>query len=253
MLKNKSNYISIGVIFIFFIIWQLLGTYGIVSTVLISSPEFVFNRLMEMLGDGSLVENLQFSISNLTIGLIISILSGIILGLVFHFSNFLYSFFKPMVFSLNSLPLISLLPLILLWFGFEDFAKILTIVVFCTPTIIINMYNGLKSVNKDLLLVSKAFRLNRIKHIWSILFFGALPYIFTGIKISIGKAIIGLVLSEMFGYGKGIGYLLFLYSSASDTTGLLLITFILLLINYVFIFLLNAIKLNILKKYDYNV
>src|SRR5678809_1694835 len=102
--------------------------------------------------------------------------------------------------SLYSIPSVALVPLIVLWAGFETTAKVIILFLFAFFPMVINTYQGVKAVDAKLLEVGRAFRCSE-RQLWAnIVLPGALPFIVTGIRLALGRGLIGMVLADPVSY-----------------------------------------------------
>jgi NitT/TauT family transport system permease protein len=109
---------------------------------------------------------------------------------------------------LYSIPSVALVPLIVLWAGFETTAKVIILFLFAFFPMVINTYQGVKAVDPKLLEVGRAFRCSE-RQLWRhIVLPGALPFIVTGIRLALGRGMIGMVLADLYTAISGIGYLI---------------------------------------------
>ena len=109
---------------------------------------------------------------------------------------------------LYSIPSVALVPLIVLWAGFETTAKIVILFMFAFFPMAINTYQGVRNVDPKLLEVGRAFRCSE-RQLWAnIVLPGALPFIVTGIRLALGRGMIGMVLADLYTAIFGIGYLI---------------------------------------------
>src|SRR5207237_1469831 len=109
---------------------------------------------------------------------------------------------------LYSIPSVALVPLIVLWAGYETTAKVIILFLFAFFPMVINTYQGVKSVDVKLLEVGRAFRCSE-RQLWTnIVLPGALPFIVTGIRLALGRGLIGMVLAARSTALSGIGYLI---------------------------------------------
>ena len=100
------------------------------------------------------------------------------------------------------------MPLIVLWAGYETTAKVIILFLFAFFPMVINTYQGVKSVDLKLLEVGRAFRCSE-RQLWTnIVLPGALPFIVTGIRLAVGRGMIGMVLADLYTAISGIGYLI---------------------------------------------
>jgi NitT/TauT family transport system permease protein len=109
---------------------------------------------------------------------------------------------------LYSIPSVALVPLIVLWAGFETSAKIIILFQFAYFPVVINTYQGVKNVDARLIEVGRAFRCSE-RQLWGhIVLPAALPFIVTGIRLAVGRGLIGMVLADLYTAISGIGYLI---------------------------------------------
>jgi ABC-type nitrate/sulfonate/bicarbonate transport system permease component len=140
------------------------------------------------------VNTLMAVFQGLSIALVFGVLVGIAMGRVTVFDRLL-SFY---VNGFYAMPMIALLPLLTIWFGYDESARIATIVFAGFFSIAINARDGARSVPPEFLEVGHAYRASR-RHIWfEITLFSSLPYLIAGIRLAAGRALVGAVLAELF-------------------------------------------------------
>jgi len=161
-----------------------------------------------MIGSGELWSYLEPSLVVLAIGLVLAAVIGIVLGLVLARFWVLDVAFGVYITFLYSLPSVALVPLIVLWAGFDTFAKVLILFLFAFFPMVINTYQGVKNVDRKLIEVGRAFRCTE-RQLWvNIVLPGALPFIVTGLRLAVGRGLIGMVLADLYTAISGIGYLI---------------------------------------------
>ncbi|TMJ41951.1 MAG: ABC transporter permease [Alphaproteobacteria bacterium] len=109
---------------------------------------------------------------------------------------------------LYSIPSVALVPLIVLWAGFDTTAKVIILFLFAFFPMAINTYQGVKSVDPKLLEVGRAFRCSEGQLWWNIVLPASLPFIVTGLRLALGRGLIGMVLADLYTAISGIGYLI---------------------------------------------
>jgi NitT/TauT family transport system permease protein len=144
----------------------------------------------------------------LLIGLTLAIIFGTLLGLALARFHILDVSVTVYITFLYSIPSVALVPLIVLWAGYETTAKVIILFLFAFFPMVINTYQGVKSVDLKLLEVGRAFRCSE-RQLWAnIVLPGALPFIVTGIRLALGRGLIGMVLADLYTAISGIGYLI---------------------------------------------
>lgn len=190
----------------FLALWQLVGQQ--IDPVLFTTPTAVVSAGLQMIASGELWSYLWPSLVVLIVGLAVSAVAGIALGLLLaRFWVFDVAFDMYITF-LYSIPTVALVPLIVLWAGFESTAKIVILFLFAFFPLVINTYQGVKSVDPRLLEVGRAFRCSELQLWANIVLPAALPFIVTGLRLAVGRGLIGMVLADLYTAISGIGYLI---------------------------------------------
>ncbi|EKE26413.1 MAG: hypothetical protein ACD_4C00300G0004 [uncultured bacterium (gcode 4)] len=249
MHKLKINKLNIVSILIFIAIWQLSIFLFPMWHSFLSSPLDIIEKWYSLVLDNSLFVNVFSSLKLFIISFSLSFIFWFLLALISFYSKFFYETIKPYVFILNSIPIVAFIPIFIIWFGFWDFSKIITIITITFPWIFIATYDWMNNINKDILHFARSFEIKWTGFVYNILFRWSVSHIFSGLKISVWKSIIGLVLSEMFWYWIWLGYLLNIYTMSNDITWIMLVILILLFFNFVIIFLINIIQKIFFKSY----
>ena len=179
-----------------------------VDPVLFTSPAKVAVAAVGMIGSGELWASLWPSLLVLLMGLSLAIVFGTLLGLTLARFHILDVGLTVYITFLYSIPSVALVPLIVLWAGYETTAKVIILFLFAFFPMVINTYQGVKAVDPKLLEVGRAFRCSE-RQLWSnIVLPGALPFIVTGIRLAVGRGMIGMVLADLYTAISGIGYLI---------------------------------------------
>ncbi len=187
-------------------LWQAAGAS--VDPVLFTTPAKVAVAAVDMLRTGELWNALWPSLLVLLMGLTLAIVFGTLLGLALARFRVLDVGVMVYITFLYSIPSVALVPLIVLWAGFETTAKVIILFLFAFFPMVINTYQGVKAVDPKLLEVGRAFRCSE-RQLWGhIVLPGALPFIVTGIRLALGRGMIGMVLADLYTAISGIGYLI---------------------------------------------
>ncbi len=188
------------------LVWQLGGQR--IDPVLFTTPGAVASAAVQMVASGELWSYLFPSLVVLFVGLLISAVAGISVGLLLARFWALDVALDMYITFLYSTPTVALVPLIVLWVGFEATAKIVILFLFAFFPLVINTYQGVKNVDPRLLEVGRAFRCSE-RQLWTnIVLPAALPFIVTGLRLAVGRGLIGMVLADLYTAISGIGYLI---------------------------------------------
>jgi NitT/TauT family transport system permease protein len=188
------------------VLWQIAGNS--VDPVLFTTPTKVAVAAWDMVLSGELWTYLWPSLIVLIIGLSLAIVFGTMIGLVLARYHILDIGVMVYITFLYSIPSVALVPLIVLWAGYETTAKVIILFIFAFFPMVINTYQGVKAVDPKLLEVGRAFRCSE-RQLWgNIVLPAALPFIVTGIRLAVGRGMIGMVLADLYTAISGIGYLI---------------------------------------------
>lgn len=186
--------------------WEYFGA-GI-NPALFTTPNAIARAGLTMIASGELWTYLWPSLVVLLVGLILAAIAGIAIGLLLARYWVLDVAFGVYITFLYSIPTVALVPLIVLWTGYEMTAKIVILFLFAFFPMAINTYQGVKNVDARLLEVGRAFRCNEWQLWANIVIPGALPFIITGLRLAVGRGLIGMVLADLYTAVSGIGYLI---------------------------------------------
>jgi NitT/TauT family transport system permease protein len=187
-------------------IWEVFG--GMIDPVLFTTPIAIAKAAVVMVGSGELWTYLWPSLVVLGIGLTLAAIFGIAIGLLLARFWVLDVALGVYITFLYSIPSVALVPLIVLWAGFETTAKVIILFLFAFFPMAINTYQGVRNVDPKLLEVGRAFRCLE-RQLWgNIVLPAALPFIVTGLRLAVGRGLIGMVLADLYTAISGIGYLI---------------------------------------------
>jgi sulfonate transport system permease protein len=191
---------------VFLLLWEWAGAN--IDPVLFTTPTAVAKAAVEMIGGGELWTYLWPSLKVLAIGFSLACVFGIGIGLLLARYEILDVALSVYITFLYSIPSVALVPLVVLWAGFETSAKVIILFMFAFFPMVINTYQGVKAVDPKLVEVGRAFRCSE-RQLWgNIVLPAALPFIVTGLRLALGRGLIGMVLADLYTAISGIGYLI---------------------------------------------
>src|SRR5579864_7509415 len=198
--------IRLGSLAVVLTLWEVFGAK--IDPVLFTTPSKVAIAAVGMIGSGELWNYLWPSLVVLVLGLSSAAVIGIAVGLLLARFWVLDVALGVYITFLYSTPSVALVPLIVLWAGFETTAKVIILFLFAFFPKTINTYQGVKNVDPRLVEVGRAFRCSE-RQLWlNIVLPGALPFIITGLRLAVGRGLIGMVLADLYTAISGIGYLI---------------------------------------------
>lgn len=207
------------------VVWEWYGRT--VDPLFFSYPTAIVAAFPSMLIEGQLLEALAGSLQVLVVGwgaaLVLGVVLGILMGRYEQFDNLL----EWQVSALYSTPDVALIPLLILWFGFGLQAKAVVVLYAAFFPILINTHAGARDVSSSLVDVARAEGAGELRVLRNIVIPNATPLILTGLKVSVGRAVVGMVVAEMLMVISGLGGLVVFYGNQFATDKLLVIVIIL--------------------------
>jgi NitT/TauT family transport system permease protein len=203
----------------FLALWQSGASSGFLDKFFFSRPTDIAARIWQMFASGDIWAHLGVTLAETFLSFAIGVLSGIAFGFLLARSGFLARLFDPYIRIANALPRVVLAPMFLLWFGLGIWSKVALGVTVVFFIVFFNTYQGVKEVDPVLMDNARMLGASERQLIRHVLIPSALTWIFSSLHISIGFAIISVVVGEYLGASKGIGYLISQSEGVFDTTG----------------------------------
>jgi NitT/TauT family transport system permease protein len=195
--------------------WYLFVTLGNVPKFVMPSPGATLDALLQP--NYSWWTNIAVTATEIFAGYFLALVAGIAFALVFTWSKALESFFMPLLVSLNMIPKVALGPLIIVWFKYGIFPNSMMAFSICVFPILLTTARGLREVEPELLDLVRSLKGSRWQLFTKIQLPGALPYIFSGMKVAAILAVAGAIVGEFLGSDKGLGYLMLQVQVTLDT------------------------------------
>jgi NitT/TauT family transport system permease protein len=206
--QNQERLLSIFSPVLLLVLWEVLVQFGILDKRFFPAPSSVVNTFTTLVTNGELWKHLQASVTRILIGFALGAIPALLLGITMGLFRWPRAFFSPMIAALYPIPKIAILPLIMLIFGLGEPSKWVIIAIGVFFLVLYNTMAGVMNIPNIYLDVGKNFGANRAQFYWTIALPGALPLIFTGVKLAAGVALLIIVAAEFVGAKTGIGYLI---------------------------------------------
>jgi ABC-type nitrate/sulfonate/bicarbonate transport system permease component len=190
------------------VVWQILLMLGFGDRRFIPAPSDVAVRFVQLTMSGELVTHTLVTLWRVFAGFIIGAVPAIAVGLLMAMFRPVRIFFDPLIAAIMPIPKVALMPLLLLAFGFGDGSKIALVAIAVFFPVIVNTYAGAANIDKIYWDVARNYGASTWIMFTRIVFFGALPLIFAGLRISLAVAFVVLVAAEFVASKTGIGYLI---------------------------------------------
>lgn len=195
--------------------WEFFGRD--VNPVFGSYPSAIFAAFVDLVKSGELARALFQSLQAFVVGFSAAVVIGVPLGLVIGRSRFLEAAIGVFITSAYAMPLVALVPLLVLWMGLGFTVKACVIFLMAVFPIVINTWLGVRAVPKTLIEVGKSFVASDFTILRRIVLPATIPYIMAGIKLSVGRAVVAMVIAEFFTAISGLGAIIINAANSFDT------------------------------------
>ena len=209
--RFESAILGAGSIAALLVAWEVLPhlvTLSAGTKLFFTTPSQIAGTLWTMFAAGTIWRPLGVSASGFALGLGLAILAGLPLGVLIGRSRTLNAMFDPFITAFNATPRLVFLPLVVLWLGLGLWSKVVIVFIGALFPILINTYEGVRNADKILINVVRSFGAREWDIARLVVVPNALPYIVAGLRLAIGRAVLGVVVAEFFGSEAGLGVLM---------------------------------------------
>jgi NitT/TauT family transport system permease protein len=196
-------------------LWEIFGRQ--VNPLFLSYPSAIGRAFLQIVTTAEFQRSALGSLHVFAVGLLAALALGITLGLLMGRYRLVEYLLDPYVYALDATPRVALIPLLLLWFGLGISSKIAIVFLSGLFPVLMNTFSGVRTVSAQLVEVGRAYGAGERKLFTKIILPASLPFIMAGIRLAVGRALIGIITAEMFTAVTGMGALLVRYSSALAT------------------------------------
>lgn len=197
------------------VVWELLVRLLKVPGFLLPPPSMVVAELFS--SPGYYLSNTGFTLWTTTAGFVLSVIVGGLMSIAIVYSRFLERTLFPLLIAFNSVPKVALAPLFVIWLGTGATPKIAIAFTIAAFSIVISTVFGLRATDPDLIALARSARASERQILWKIRLPGALPSVFSGMKISISVALVGAIVGEFVAGSSGLGQVILVAQSSFQT------------------------------------
>lgn len=194
--------------------WELLGP--LIDPIFFTYPSRIAAAFVLLVANGELPYYLLQSLEVLVFGLSLAILFGIPLAVAMGRIRQLDWALDLPINAFYATPMVALVPVLVLWFGIYLKAKIIVVFLFAVFPIVINTYQGVREVDRNLIEVARSFRSSERAMWQDVLLPYALPYIAAGIRLAIGRGLVGMIIAEFYTTISGLGFMVLKYANVFE-------------------------------------
>jgi ABC-type nitrate/sulfonate/bicarbonate transport system permease component len=214
----SPNAIRTASVAVFFVIWEYYGRR--MDPIFMAPPSAILEAAVQLMQSGALKKALIQTLWPFSVGMALTVVVGITLGIVMAQWRTLEYVLDPFINALYAIPRIALIPLIILWAGLEFVGKVSILVSVAIFPITVNTYSGIRDVRGAMLEIGRAYGATEWQIFWKIVLPAAIPFIMAGIRLAVGLAIIGIIVAEFFTAISGLGGMIVEYANVFATAKL---------------------------------
>jgi ABC-type nitrate/sulfonate/bicarbonate transport system permease component len=203
-----ASALGLGVIAALLIIWEIAARTGLIDSMFSSCPSKIIIAGIELFRDGQIQHHAWASSKVFILGFLLSAVVGIPVGIISGWSKWTDHALSPLISALNTTPRLALMPLLIVWFGLGFGSKIVLVFLSAVFPIVINMQAAMLNLDEEFRTVAKSYGATRRQLFTTIALPASVPFLITGLRMGIGRALLGIIAAEVFGGGEGIGFLI---------------------------------------------
>ncbi len=189
-------------------VWEFLSRVVVDNSLFLAAPTQIIAAIVRLAETGELEHHMAVSGLEFIVGYVIASILGIALGVAMAGSATVKQMAQPWVSGLYATPTIALAPLFILWLGIGIWSKVIVVVTLVLFPVTINTEVGLRQTSERLIEMLRSFGASRQQIFWKLSLPSAMPFVLAGLKLGIGRGLIGVVVAELFGSRAGLGRLI---------------------------------------------
>ena len=244
--KIKVLLSQISIFILFIVIWQFLSDKKIINQFLCSSPKNVLNTIISLYKSNDLIIHIWITLKEILISFSLGTIIGILFAAILWWSSFLSKVLDPYLTVLNSLPKVSLGPIIIIWAGANQNSIILMALLISVISTIISVYVGFNGTNKNSIKLLKSFKASKFQIFTKAVFPSNINTIISSLKINLSMTFVGVIMGELLVSKKGLGYLINYGSQVFNTnlviSGVILLAILTSILYFLILFIENKLK-----------
>jgi NitT/TauT family transport system permease protein len=223
-------------------VWEILARLLLENELLIPPPSSVVRSFWNLSVSGQLNKHFAATLIEFAYGFSTACVIGVVIGYFMGMYKRFDEVMEPWIATFYSIPIITVVPLIIIWFGIGMVSKVIVVFKITAVAIILNTAAGIKNLDPVWLELAKSLRLSGWETTYKIRVPGALPYIITGMRLGVGRALLGVIVAELMAANAGLGYLLRDSSETWDSPKLFVTVFVLAA--------MGLISFNLIKRFE---
>jgi NitT/TauT family transport system permease protein len=216
VLARRNAILGVASIVAGLFIWQGMALWVIRDKLFLVPPTDVFARSIQLIKTGELQQHTWTSSIEFIVGFGMAAVVGIFGGLILGTNRAVRTVATPWISALYSTPTVALSPLLILWFGIGLWSKIVVVYIVAVFPVLVNTQAGIEGADARLVETAMAFGARRWQVFTKVLLPSAVPFIIAGLRLGVGRGLVGVVVAELFGATSGLGFLITVSSQVFD-------------------------------------
>lgn len=227
--------------------WQFLADHNYINTFISSSPKLVLNTIINLYDSNDLFHHIWVTTYETVISFLLGTIIGIIIAIILWCSKFLAKVLDPYLTILNSLPKVSLGPILIIWIGANTKSIIVMALLISVIITIITIYNGFMVVDNNKINLLKSFNANKFQMLKFLILPSNYKTIISSLKINVSMSLIGVIMGELLVSKEGIGYLIMYGSQVFNLDLVISGIIILMIVSYIMYLVISYIEKKLVK------
>lgn len=208
-LNQEKKILGTTAVIIFLTIWELAGnTFQWINPMFMSAPSLIFKAGYQMFASGEIYNDLYVSGIELLGGYFLAVVVAIPFGIMVGWYKRMSYVFDPFINAMNATPRVALLPLIIIWLGIGILSKVGIIFLGAVFSILINTRDGVKTTPMNLLNAARSFGASEWMVFKTVVIPSTIPFILTGLRLAVGRALVGVLVGELYAATAGVGFMI---------------------------------------------
>jgi ABC-type nitrate/sulfonate/bicarbonate transport system permease component len=208
-LNQEKKILGSGAVIIFLVIWELVGNvFQLINPMFMSAPSLIAKAAVGLFSSGEIYNDLYISGTELLGGYLLSAAVAIPFGIMVGWYKKMSFVFDPFINAMNATPRVALLPLVIIWLGIGILSKVGIIFLGAVFPIMINSRDGVKTTPHNLLTAARSFGASEWMIFKAVVLPSTVPFILSGLRQGLGRAIVGVMVGELYAATAGIGFMI---------------------------------------------
>ena len=208
-LNQEKKILGTIAVVLFLVVWELVGNvYQLINPMFMSAPSLIAKAGVELFRSGEIWNDLYVSGIEFAWGFALSVVVGIPFGIGIGWYKKMAYIFDPFINAMNATPRVALLPLIIIWLGIGILSKIGIIFIGAVFPLMINTRDGVKTTPITLVDAARSFGASQWQIFKSVVVPSTVPFVLTGLRLAVGRSLIGVFVGELYAATAGIGFMI---------------------------------------------